>query len=44
MAFDGVDYIDCDSLLSEEQRMVRDTVRGWVDDKVLPIIEDAAYE
>ncbi|MDQ6893361.1 MAG: acyl-CoA dehydrogenase family protein [Acidobacteriota bacterium] len=44
MAFGGVDYIDCDSLLSEEQRMVRDTVRDWVDDKVLPIIEDAAYE
>ncbi|HEY6147026.1 MAG TPA: acyl-CoA dehydrogenase family protein [Thermoanaerobaculia bacterium] len=44
MAFDGVDYLDCDTLLSEEQRMVRDTVRDWVDDKVLPIIEDAAYE
>jgi glutaryl-CoA dehydrogenase len=44
MAFGGVDYIDCDSLLSEEQRMVRDTVRDWVEDKVLPIIEDAAYE
>ena len=44
MAFNGVDYLDCDSLLSEEQRMVRDTVRGWVEEKVLPIIEDAAYE
>jgi glutaryl-CoA dehydrogenase len=28
-----------DSLLSEEERMVRDTVRSFVDDEVLPIIE-----
>jgi glutaryl-CoA dehydrogenase len=44
LAFPGVDYLDVDSLLSEDQRMVRDTVRGWVDEKVLPIIEDAAWE
>ena len=44
MAFEGVDYLDCDSLFTEEQRLVRDTVRGWVEEKVLPIIEDAAYE
>jgi len=44
MAFAGVDYLDCDSLLSEEQKLVRDTVRGWVDDRVMPIIEEAAYE
>ena len=25
-----------------EQRLVRDTVRSWVDEKVLPIIEEAA--
>jgi glutaryl-CoA dehydrogenase len=40
----GVDYLDCDSLLTEEQRLVRDTVRSWVEREVLPIIEDAAYE
>jgi glutaryl-CoA dehydrogenase len=39
--FEGIDYYDIDSLLSEEERMVRDTVRGWVDDNLLPIIEDA---
>jgi glutaryl-CoA dehydrogenase len=39
-----VDYLDCDSLLTEEQRLVRDTVGSWVDEKVLPIIEDAAFE
>ena len=38
------DYLDIDSLLTEEQRLVRDTVRAWVDDKVLPIIEEAAWE
>src|SRR6266545_3066415 len=44
MAFTGADYMDCDALLTEEQRLVRDTVRGWVEEKVLPIIEDAAWE
>jgi glutaryl-CoA dehydrogenase len=38
------DYLDFDSLLTEEQRLVRDTVGDWVDEKVLPIIEDAAWE
>jgi glutaryl-CoA dehydrogenase len=38
------DYLDFDSLLTEEQRLVRDTVGEWVDDKVLPIIEEAAWE
>src|SRR5436309_15296820 len=44
MASSDVDYLDCDSLLTEEQRLVRETVRSWVEEKVLPIIEDAAYE
>ena len=39
-----VDYMDLESLLTEEQRLVRDTVGGWVVEKVLPIIEDAAWE
>ncbi len=39
--FKGVDYYDIDSLLSEEERMVRDTVRAWADDNLLPIIEHA---
>src|SRR6266566_6288179 len=41
---ENVDYLDCDSLFTEEQRLVRDTVRSWVDEKVLPIIEEAAWE
>src|SRR5881409_1306738 len=36
--FQGVDFYDVDSLLSEEERAVRDTVRSWVDDHVVPII------
>ena len=38
--FPGVDFIDFDALLSAEERMVRDTVRAFVDDKVKPIIEE----
>jgi glutaryl-CoA dehydrogenase len=39
--FQGIDYFDVDTLLSEEERMVRDTMREWVDDNLLPIIEEA---
>ena len=42
--FPGVDFIDFDSLLSDEQRLIRDTVRAFVDDKVLPIIEECHRE
>jgi glutaryl-CoA dehydrogenase len=42
--FKGVDYFDVDSLLSEEERMIRDTVRQWVDDELLPVIEEAYIE
>ncbi len=37
--FSGVDYYNLDSLLSEEELMVRDTVREFVSEKVIPIIE-----
>jgi len=36
--FQGVDFYDVDGLLSEEERAVRDTVRSWVEEHVLPII------
>jgi glutaryl-CoA dehydrogenase len=39
--FTGVDYFNTESLLTEEERMIRDTVRDWVDDSVLPVIEEA---
>jgi glutaryl-CoA dehydrogenase len=33
-----LDFFNIDSLLSEEERAVRDSVRAFVDDRVLPII------
>jgi glutaryl-CoA dehydrogenase len=42
--FQGVDFYDIDGLLSEEERAVRDTVRQWVDDNVMPVIADAYIE
>ncbi len=39
--FTGIDYFDIDSMLSEEERMIRDTVREWVDDNLMPVIEEA---
>jgi glutaryl-CoA dehydrogenase len=42
--FQGIDYYELDSLLSEDERMVRDTVREWVDDVLLPIVGDAYIE
>jgi glutaryl-CoA dehydrogenase len=39
--FAGVDFYDVDSLLSEEERAVRDTVRSWVDEHLMPVIGDA---
>ena len=37
--FQGVDYYDIDSLLSEDELLVRRTVRDFVDASVLPVIE-----
>ena len=39
--FEGIDFYNLDALLSEEERMVRDTVRSWVEDRLMPIIGDA---
>src|SRR6266478_6701586 len=38
------DFYDIDSVLSEEERAVRDTIRAFVDEKVLPIIGDCYIE
>jgi glutaryl-CoA dehydrogenase len=43
-AFAGVDFYDVDGLLSEEERAVRDTVRAWVDEHLMPVIGDAYIE
>jgi len=44
LKYTGVDFYNVDSLLAEEERAVRDTVRAWVDDEVLPIIGDHYIE
>ncbi|MFT5686227.1 MAG: glutaryl-CoA dehydrogenase [Myxococcota bacterium] len=42
--FDGLDFYNIDSHLSDEEKAVRDLVRQWVDDQILPIIEDHCRE
>ncbi len=38
-AFQALDFYAVDEMLSEEERLVRDTVRAFVSEKVLPVIE-----
>jgi len=42
--FEGVDFYDIGSLLSEEERAVRQTVRDWVEERLLPVINDCYLE
>ena len=42
--FSGVDFLDFDSLLSDDERLVRDTVRDFVEERVKPIIEECHRE
>ncbi len=44
MAYTGVDFYQMDSLLNGEERAVRDTVRAWVDEHLMPIIGDCYIE
>src|SRR5207247_507134 len=38
--FRGVDYYEIEDLLSEEERMVRDAVRDWVEAEFLPVVTE----
>lgn len=38
--FRGVDFLEFDSLLTDDERLVRDTARQFVEDNLIPIIED----
>jgi glutaryl-CoA dehydrogenase len=38
--FRGVDFIDFDVLLSDDERLVRDTARKFIEDNLIPIIEE----
>jgi glutaryl-CoA dehydrogenase len=41
-AFTSPDYYQMDDLLTEDHKMIRQTVRDWVDRRVMPYIEDWA--
>src|SRR5713101_5236704 len=38
--FRGVDYYRIEDLLSEEERMIRDTIRDWVEAEFLPVVTE----
>ena len=42
--FKGVDFIELDSLLSEDELLVRDNTRKWVEENIVPIIEKCNRE
>jgi glutaryl-CoA dehydrogenase len=43
-SFPGVDFLDFDSLLSDDEKLARQTARQFVDDEILPIIEQCNRE
>ncbi|MGB9606187.1 MAG: acyl-CoA dehydrogenase family protein [Bryobacteraceae bacterium] len=43
-AYHGFDYLLIDSQLSEDEKLVRQTTRQWVEDRVIPIIKDCYNE
>jgi glutaryl-CoA dehydrogenase len=42
--FKNVDFIGFDTMLSEDERLVRDTARRFIDDNLIPIIEECNRE
>ena len=43
-SFRGVDYLHIDSLLNEQELLVRQTARQFVEDRLLPVIRDCYRE
>jgi len=43
-AFKGTDFIGFDGLLSDDERLVRDTARQFIEDNLVPIIEECNRE
>ncbi len=39
MSFNGVDYYHIDDLLNHEEKLVRNTIRDFVDTEIIPVIE-----
>jgi glutaryl-CoA dehydrogenase len=44
MAYEGVDFYDIESELTDEEKMVRDMARDWVSEEVVPNIEQACRD
>jgi glutaryl-CoA dehydrogenase len=42
--FQGPDFFQMDGLLEEEEILIRDTVRNWVSERYLPLVEKAYRE
>src|SRR5258708_19930065 len=42
--YSGVDFIDFDSKLNDEEKLVRQTARQFVENEVIPIIEKHSRE
>jgi glutaryl-CoA dehydrogenase len=42
--FRGVDYYGVENLLADDERMIRDTVRDWVESEFLPLVTEAHRE
>jgi len=42
--FRGVDFVEFDSLLTDDERLVRDTTRQFIEDNLIPIIEQCNRE
>src|SRR5207253_9360415 len=38
--FRGVDFLEFDALISDEERLVRDTTRKFIEDSLIPVIEE----
>ena len=38
--FQGVDFIGFDTLLSEDERLVRENTRKFIEENLIPIIEE----
>ena len=38
--YKALDFYNVDELYSDEERMIRDTVRSWVSDRFMPVIEE----
>jgi glutaryl-CoA dehydrogenase len=44
MSHATLDLLRVDELFTEDERMVRDAIASWVDDRIMPHIEEWAYE